>query len=107
MADLHSPYQVLLVPPVQPIVPQTPSVPPVVPQLPLAPPVIPQAADATLNWSYFMPDFYAKPDEDSEDQFSRTDYWMTNHAFPDNVKFKRFCLTPGAEARLFYEAVRP
>ena len=49
--------------------------------------------------------FYEKSDEDSEVHLIRTNDWMNIHAFPENLKFYRFCLTSGGEVRLLYESL--
>ena len=37
----------------------------------------------------------------------RTNDWMDTHAFSEDVKVQRFCLTLVGEARLCYESLRP
>ena len=74
----------------------------------------PQAPQATqgqqlvhLNWSYFMPEFSGKPDEDAEAHLLCTTDWMNAHHFIDGVKVQRFCLTLLGEARLWYQSLEP
>ena len=60
-----------------------------------------------LIWSYFKPEFAGKPDEDAEAHLHRMNDWMDTHAFPEDVKVQRFCLTLVVEVRLSYESLRP
>ena len=60
-----------------------------------------------LNWSYFKPEFSGKPEEDAEAHLLRSNNWMGIHQFPEDIKVQRFCLTLVAEARLWYESLRP
>ena len=84
---------VLLVPPVQPVIPPTEQ-------------GIPASVPA-LNWSHFKPEFAGKPDDNSEVHLLRKKYWMETHTFPEGVKVQKFCLTIAGEARLWYELLRP
>ena len=59
-------------------------------------------ANQHLNWSHFKPDFSGKSEEDAEAHLLGTNDWMTTHAFPDDQKVRRFCLTLLGEARLWY-----
>ena len=61
---------------------------------------------ATINWSFFKPEFAGKPDEDAEAHLLGTNDWMDTHSFPEGVKVQRFCLTFVGEDRLCYESLR-
>ena len=86
-------------PPNQPPNPQANLPNPMQPQNP--PSQVPQ-----LNWSYFKPEFLAKPEENVVAHLLRTNDWMETHNFPDDAKVERFCLTLTGEARLWYETLR-
>ena len=59
--------------------------------VPAQPPIL--MANNQLNWSHFRPEFSGKPEEDVEVHLLRTEDWMTTHAFPEDQKVRRFCLT--------------
>ena len=89
-------------PPAAPAQPVSPSAPPTqLPVPPAQPPALPGPVPQ-LHWSHFKLEFAGKPDEDAEAHLLRTNDWMDNHAFPEGVKFQRFCLTLVGEARLCY-----
>ena len=90
--------------PVQPAAPPVWTIAP--PAQPAVPPVQPGPIPQ-LNSSHFKLEFACKPDEDVEAHLLRTNDWMNTHAFPEGVKFHRFCLTLVGEARLWYESLRP
>ena len=48
-----------------------------------------------------------KPDKYAEAYLLRTNDWMDTHAFPEDVKVQKCCLTLVGEARLWYESLRP
>ena len=87
---------------------QQPLVQPV--QLPVHPnqpePTQPIQHMPQLNRSHLKPEFSGKP-EDAEAHLLRTNDWMDTDAFPEGVKVERFCLTLVAEAKLWYESLRP
>ena len=60
-----------------------------------------------IHWSHFKPEFAGKLDEDVEVHPLRTNDWMDTHAFQEDAKVQRFCLTLEGEARLWYESLRP
>ena len=66
-----------------------------------------QPGQPQLNWSYFKPEFSAKPEEDGEAQLVRTNDWMVTHNFPEVANIQKFFLTFIGEARLWYESLRP
>ena len=89
--------------PVPPMQPPAPPAHPIVPSIqPIQPASMPQ-----LNWSHFKSEFAGKPDEDPEAHLLWTNDWMDTHAFPEDVKVQKFCLTLVGEARLWYESLRP
>ena len=51
--------------------------------------------------------YAGKPDKDVEAHLLRMNDWMNTHAFLDQVKVQRFCLTLIGEATLWYESLRP
>ena len=59
------------------------------------------------NWSHFNPEFTGKPDEDAKAHLLRMNDWMDTHAFQEGIKVQCLCLTLVAEARLWYESLRP
>ena len=71
-------------------------------QLQNPPPQVPQ-----LSWSYFMPEFSGKQEEDAVAHLLRTNDWMGTPNFLEEAKVQRFCLTLTGEARLQYETLRP
>ena len=90
--------------------PPAPVPPPVIPPvlLPIPPAQSIQSVHVPqLNWSHFKPEFKGNPDEDAKANLLRTNYWMDTHAFQKGVKVQHFCLTLVAEARLWYELLRP
>ena len=60
-----------------------------------------------MNWCHFKPEFTGRPEEDAEAHILRTNDWMRNHNFEEDVKVQRFCLTLLGEARLWYETLTP
>ena len=60
-----------------------------------------------LNWSYFMPEFSGKMEEDAVVHLLKTNDWMDTHNFPEDTKVRTFCLTLTGVARLWYESIRP
>ena len=87
------------VPHMQPPAPPTQTV--VSPAQPTFPPVQPGPMPQ-LNWSHFKTEFAGKPDEGVEAHLLRTNDWMETHAFIEDVKVQRFCLTLVGEARFWY-----
>ena len=60
-----------------------------------------------LSWSYFMPEFSGKPDEDAEAHLLCSNDWMNAPNFIEGVKVQRFCLTLLGKARLWYHSLEP
>ena len=93
--------------------PIPPNLPPNQPRNPLANPPNPMQPQnppfqvPQFNWSYFKAEFSGRPEEDAIAHLLRTNDWMETHNFPQEVKVQRFCLTLTAEARLWYESLRP
>ena len=90
MADGGSPA--LKPPPLVPVAPPTPPV-----HLPAPPAQKNWPAQPPLNWSYFKPEFSAKPEDGAE--------WMETHNVTEVVKVE-ICLTLMGEVRLWYESLR-
>ena len=76
---------------------QTLPVPPALPYITKTLPAVPQAPGPALNWSNFKQDLYDKLDDNPEGHLVGTNDWITNHAFPDNVKL---CLALAGGTRL-------
>ena len=60
-----------------------------------------------MNWSYFKPEFSGKVEIDAAKHLLKTNDWMDTYNFPEDIKVRRFCLTPTGEARLWYESLKP
>ena len=101
--NLPIPNQPLDLPAEEPEEPEEPEQPNNPNPLPENPPV--PMANQHFNWSHFKTDFSGNPEEDAEVHLLRTNDWMTTHAFPDDQKVRRFCLTLLGEARLWYETL--
>ena len=87
--------------PVGPVVPAQPA--------PVQPVPIGLAVPASQvfyqNWIGKKPEFSGKPEEHVESHLLSTRDWMETHNFPNEVKFRCFCLTLIGEARLWYESL--
>ena len=97
-----------------PAVPQAPQPPqqpaaPHVPQQSALPqtPQQPALQMVHLNWSNFKPEFWGKPDEDTEAHLLHTKDWMNTHHFNEVIRVQRFCLTLLDETRLWYQSLQP
>ena len=113
--QVQGPAQVGQNVPVQPPPLQVPTPPgPVGPKVPaqLAPAqpvpiglVAPAPQVVYQNWIGKKPEFSGKPEEDAESHLLSTRDCMEAHNFPEEVKFRHFCLTLIGEARLWYESL--
>ena len=68
---------------------------------------MPASQVVSQNWVGKKPEFSGKPEEDAESHLLSTRDWMEANNFPNEVKFRQFCLTLTGEARLWYELLAP
>ena len=74
-----------------------------IPRYPDPQPVPP--APIAMNWSYFKPEFTAKPDDNQEAHLPSAIDWMDAHNFAADQRVRKFSITLTGKAKLWYQSI--